>query len=310
MYNDPGQRRLLFWAVVCGCWSLSVLFTADVIRTATDPRALSLGYDSHAYWHAWQQHLYRQNLGTHFNRYLYSPLFAQLLWPLTLLPWRLFVTMWSGVTALMFMWLLWPVRLVWRVPLFAVLCLHESFVGNVNALLAAMMVVGFHKPAVWSFALLTKVAPGMGLLWFAVRSEWHALRIVAVTTSSLVLVSAIAAPDLWQQWGRLLTAGGVETQTLIPYWLQVVLAFFVVLFAALTDRRWLLAVAVLLCLPVVSILSLSLLAAIPRLALPRSQSENAGLPLGRNATQAHLPRTIRRRNTGLRMAQGYWTSNH
>lgn len=224
-----------------------------------------VGYDSHAYWHAWEQQLYRQDPDVHFDRYLYPPIFAQLIWPLTLLPWSVFVTVWSAMTAGVFLWLLWPLRLRWRVPLFVVLCLHEALVGNVNALLAAMLVLGFRYPGLWAFAFLTKVAPGIGLLWFALRREWRPLGIAVVTTGVLVGASLLTSFALWRQWLDLVTSGTVETQSLIPYWLQLVLGIGVISYAALQDRAWLLPVGVFLLSPVASLLTLSLLAAIPRL---------------------------------------------
>ena len=41
--------------------------------------------------------------------------------------------------------------------------------GNVSLLLAVAIVVGFRWPAAWALVLLTKITPGIGLLWFAVR---------------------------------------------------------------------------------------------------------------------------------------------
>lgn len=256
----------MYGAVVGVCWGLAAFFAVAVARAVTDGAVPHLGYDSHAYWHAWRQHLYNQSPDMQFNRFLYSPLFAQLIWPLTKLPWPVFVTVWSVVTAAIFLWLLWPVRQVWRVPLFVFLCLHEVFVGNINALLAAMVVLGFRYPGLWAFALLTKVAPGVGLLWFALRRDWRSLGVVAATTSLLASVSLIAAPGLWRQWLRLLTSGRVATQTLLPYWLQLVVAVMIVSIAARSNRGWLLPVGMLLTLPVAgSVLTLSVLAAIPRL---------------------------------------------
>ena len=39
------------------------------------------------------------------------------------------------------------------------------------------IVLGFRWPFTWAFVLLTKVTPGVGLLWFAVRREWRSLAI-------------------------------------------------------------------------------------------------------------------------------------
>ena len=46
-----------------------------------------------------------------------------------------------------------------------------------GAFIAAAIVIGFRWPAAWSLVLLTKITPGIGLLWFAVRREWRSLAI-------------------------------------------------------------------------------------------------------------------------------------
>ena len=51
----------------------------------------------------------------------------------------------------------------------------ELYHGNIHLLMAAAIVLGFRYPIGWSFLLLTKVTPGVGLVWFAVRREWRPL---------------------------------------------------------------------------------------------------------------------------------------
>ena len=51
---------------------------------------------------------------------------------------------------------------------------------------------GFRYPWTWGFVLLTKVTPGVGLLWFAVRREWRALAIALGVTGAIVAVSLVA----------------------------------------------------------------------------------------------------------------------
>ena len=48
-----------------------------------------LGWDAHAYYVAWSGGLYEALPGS-ADAYNYSPLFAQIVWPLTLLPWPVF----------------------------------------------------------------------------------------------------------------------------------------------------------------------------------------------------------------------------
>jgi len=43
---------------------------------------------------------------------------------------------------------------------------------HARGLLAVAIAVGFRYPAAWALVLITKVTPGIGLVWFAVRREW------------------------------------------------------------------------------------------------------------------------------------------
>ncbi len=225
------------------------------------------GADSHAYWNAWRHdHLYTATPGQ-VDAYLYSPAFAEMLRPLTWLPWPVFAALWSSALAAIFWWLLLPVRVEWRIPLF-VLCLPEIVIGNVYALFAAVLVLGFRRPALWAFPVLTKIAPGVGWVWFAVRREWRALAVAVGTTTLVVVISVAAAPSLWAQWVHFLTdnrgyAG--ESSHLLGV-VRIPMAVAVAAVAARTNRAWLLAVALVLSSPVLaSFTPLTALTAIPRL---------------------------------------------
>ena len=52
----------------------------------------------------------------------------------------------------------------------------EINAANINFPMGLAIVAAFRWPALWAFPLLTKVTPGVGVLWFAVRREWRALR--------------------------------------------------------------------------------------------------------------------------------------
>ena len=55
-------------------------------------------------------------------------------------------------------------------------------------------------PALWAFPLLTKVTPGVGLVWFAVRREWRTLAAVLAITAVAVGASVAIAPVAWSEW--------------------------------------------------------------------------------------------------------------
>jgi hypothetical protein len=204
------------------------------------------------------------------GRYLYSPLFAQLLWPITRLPWEVFAPQWSLAMAAVFWWLLRPLSVRWRVPAFVLLCLEEVILGNVRALVAAALVLALRRPAFWALPLLTKVASGVGVLWHVVRREWRAVAVVAGTLTLLVAVSAAFDPDLWRQWVLFL-----RQEVVVPtggYPLTVArwaLAVVLVVVAARRGRPEWLAPATALASPVIYLADLSLLAAMPRLSAQR-----------------------------------------
>ena len=70
----------------------------------------------------------------------------------------------------------------------------DLYHGNIHLLLAVAIVLGFRYPAAWAFVLLTKVTPGIGLLWFAARGEWRKLGIALGFTAAIVAVTFVFMP--------------------------------------------------------------------------------------------------------------------
>ena len=62
--------------------------------------------DAYAYWSTAHGPMYDGQTAGAMGAYLYSPAFAQLLTPLTILPWPLFVTIWTGINLAIVWWLL------------------------------------------------------------------------------------------------------------------------------------------------------------------------------------------------------------
>src|SRR4029453_16027075 len=120
--------------------------------------------------------------------YLYSPAFAQLLAPLTWLPLNVFTAIWTGINCAA----LWYLLRRWSLPSLLFLPIpFEIISGNVHLLYAVAIVAGFRYPVTWALMLLTKVTPGVGLLWFLVRREWRALAIAIGLTAAIVAVSFV-----------------------------------------------------------------------------------------------------------------------
>jgi hypothetical protein len=249
-FRRPVTLGLVLAAWIIGGWWLLVLGEGGPV-------------DVRAYYLVDLDHPYADARVDARDAFLYSPAFAQLTEPLRLLPWATF-------------------RLLWRVGEFAALtalagpltlpCLFlgpittELNVGNIHLLLAAAIVAGFRWPAAWAFVLLTKVTPGIGLLWFAVRREWCQLGKAVGTTLAIVAVSAVLAPGLWLDWIALLAREAAAPPrrewevVMLPLSWRVVVAAVVIVWGARNDRRWAVPLGAFLALPVTWYTGLSLLA--------------------------------------------------
>jgi hypothetical protein len=207
--------------------------------------------DSKAYYLASLDDPYaRSQVGGDYA-YLYSPVFAQLLAPLRLLPIGWFVAVWTLVLVAALAWT--ARRLALPLLLFQPV-IASIALGNVELLIAAAIVAGFRWPAAWAFVLLSKVTPGIGLVWFAVRREWRALAIALGATAAIAVVSFAIAPRLWFDWADVLLKNrgtAVSLPTLPgPLWLRVLAGGAMVAWGARTNRRWTVPVGSAIAVPV------------------------------------------------------------
>lgn len=218
------------------------------------------GFDSHAYWLTRTGVEYVLNPGQQ-NAYLYAPAFAQAILPLTLLPWPVFAALWFLAAATTYAWLVAPASPRVRVVLLA-LCLGDVVYGNVWWLFALALTVGLRRPALWTIPLLLKITPAVGLIWFAVRREWHGLFVALAVAAALVGVSFAIDPHAWSE-----SLGFVRRQGRTTRFEEARLCagFVVAAYAGLSDRKWLLVPALWLAAPVFSINGLGIAAALPRL---------------------------------------------
>jgi hypothetical protein len=215
------------------------------------------GMDGRAYWLSDLSHLY--GLGSsHDDAFLYSPAFAEIVAPLTNLPWGGFLALLTMANLAALWYLLGP----WALPmlLFPVVSI-ELLMANINLLIAVAIVAGFRRPYLWGFVLLTKVTPGVGLLWFLVRREWRSLGIALGATLAVMAVSAVIAPHLWAQWfGFLATAPQPITSgpdapwqppVAVPLLVRLPIAATIVVYGALTDRPQCVPIAAAIAQPVI-----------------------------------------------------------
>lgn len=243
-------------------------------------REWGTGQDAYCYWQASLTDPYARSDWTNPVAYVYSPAFLQLLAPLAALPWQAFVAAWTVI-------MLVGVRFLTGPRWFAVgvaFALMELGGGNISILLAVAMVVGFRWPAAWAFVLLTKVTPGVGLLWFAVRREWNELAVVVVTTGMVVAGSALLLPGAWSDWITVLSglAGrdGTWAALPIPFLARFPVAVALVVWGARTDRRWTVPVAGMIALPALWYGGFSMLLATLALSRPEWRDSSGGTGQG------------------------------
>jgi Glycosyltransferase family 87 len=223
----------------------------------------SVGYDAFAYWSIDLHNPWALSLGNNFTLggFRYAPPIALLFAPLGLLPWWLFLLLWGALLLATLFWLggRWALVLLALPPIAL-----ELYHGNIHLLIAAAVVLGMRYPAAWSFVLLTKVTPGIGVLWFAVRREWRSLAIALGATAAFALISTIVAPQFWGQWLDSLFSNLDQPQYYSippPAPIRLPIAAVIVIWGARTNRPWTVAVAATLGLPIIWPHGLAVLAA-------------------------------------------------
>ncbi|MGZ8528099.1 MAG: glycosyltransferase family 87 protein [Candidatus Limnocylindrales bacterium] len=176
--------------------------------------------------------------------FLYSPAAAQAMVPLQLLSFEAFVALLRGAELLAVFALagpLVPLVVFWS-PLAS-----EINAANINILIVAVAVWGLRWPWLWSFVLLTKVAPGVGLLWFVARREWRHLGVALGVTAVISIMSFALAPGSWFEWVAYMTT--LAPSDGVPLWVRLGMAAAIVVWGALTDRPWTVVLAVTIATP-------------------------------------------------------------
>jgi hypothetical protein len=262
-------RRVLGVAGLVLAVLLVLLMTA--MAEPFEPDSFGPGHDARAYWAAPLDDPYEPGSVGQESAYLYSPAFLVVLSPLRALPWPIFLGLWTaGLLAVLF----WMARPLLFLPLL-LLALPEIWGGNITILLAAAIVLGFSRSGAWAFPVLTKVTPGLGVLWFGVRREWFKFGMAVAATAAIIAVTALVTPGLWAEWFSLLTSSTgsstVPGSVPIPLALRLPIAAAVIAYAAWKGKRWLLPIGVLLAMPVIWWGSLALLVAC--VALKRDEVE-------------------------------------
>jgi hypothetical protein len=258
---EPGQqtafrRRILRdGAVVAG-----LIFGLYLVLVAA-PAKGSLAFDAVAYWQVNLARPYGGNVGD-LGFFAYAPPIALLAAPLGALPWQVFIVGWYG---LLLGATLWLGRRRWLLLLAFPPVAVELYHANIHLLMACAIVLGFRYPAAWAFVLLTKVTPGIALLWFVARRERRQLFLAIGATGAIVGVTVVTMPTQWQEWLGLLAASSGSMPPWpalpIPLWLRLPAAAALVWWGARRDAYWTVPAAAAIALPALWPGGLAILAA-------------------------------------------------
>jgi len=252
-------------------------------------------WDSAIYWSAPLGDPYAGARIGGFDAYLYSPAFLQLMAPFRLLPWEAFHLLWSLMLLGCLVWLVgrWTPVVIVLPPVAG-----ELMGGNINLLIAVAVVLGVRGGGAWALVLLTKVVPGIGLLWFALRRQWREVAIGLGLAAAVAGVSFAITPGLWVDWIRVLVESAVHPDTghipwtallPIPLWLRLPLALALVAVAARRNQPWLLPIGIYLALPALWVSGLVILLAIPRLRRSGPERQAALAAPAERAATAEAP---------------------
>ena len=214
--------------------------------------------DVRYYWAADPGHLYLHPELAEKNGYNYTPAFEYVVGWGRLLPFDVFVAIWRAILLGAVVYLAGPLTLP---VLLTVPVASEINAGNIQILLALAIVLGFRWAGAWAFVLLTKVTPGVGLLWFLVRREWRPLLIAGGVTGVLLLASLVTHGSQWPGYLDLITSGASPAVApyYLPLWVRLPPAIALIVIGARLGWRWTVVAGSTLALPVFYIISWSML---------------------------------------------------
>jgi hypothetical protein len=186
---------------------------------------------------------------------------AQLLAPLHVVPFAVATVAW---TTLAFLCLWYCVR-EWTLPVaaagaVAILLpdtsmltqalsgpLSAVLLGNVNIVIAAIVVAAIRRPEWWAVSAVLKVGTGVGVLWHPARGDWRGLVRAGAILLGIVIASFALAPSLWSDWVSFVlhNPNGSSLVPVVgpPLWMRGLAAVALTVYAARTSRAWLVPVA-------------------------------------------------------------------
>lgn len=227
------------------------------------------GRDAMAYYNASLADIYANStfLSTGF---VYSPAFAVMVEPFRWVDpvWLLLMIRIGSAIALGYLVTPWlgAVLIIGQFPGVR----EELGVGNLDLVTAAILVLVLTRPWLWATLLLTKVTPGVGLVWHLARREWRALAVAGVSTIVVVVAALPWMTGAWTEWMQVLTGDNLDiadAHVVYPLWARGLVAVAIVALAAATDRAWLVPIAVAVSFPNPNVAHWLVMLAIPRMWL-------------------------------------------
>lgn len=256
------MTNLLRGWIVIDAFAIAMLIVFVATRIGS-----SEAVDAHVYWTARVANLYPPGSTSGDQSFQYPPILAQVIAPATLLPFPAFHAVWLTLLVASLAWLVGPLLALLLIVVPVTNVLAEVVIGNIHVLIAASIIVGLRWPAAWAFPALTKVTPGIGILWFIARREWRAAGIAVIATALVVIMSYVLAPQAWLEWLSWLTnrpEPPPNPDQLLPWAVlpvRLLVSSGLILFAAPRNWTWLLPLAIWLSLPIIWYNSLVILAA-------------------------------------------------
>ncbi len=210
------------------------------------------GFDAYTTWSIDFTNLYGiQYLD--LGAFRYTPAYAQIFQWVGALPWEVFLWIWDGILLLiLFKWARgWTLALLALPPVAL-----ELYHGNIHVFMAAAMVVGFRYPIAWVFPMISKVTPGLAVVWFLGRRDLGSFAIAVGSTGIICVISFLIAPQYWFDWvATMRDAVGFRPETPypvdIPFHIRAAAAVALALWGGATNRRWTVPVAGMLALPII-----------------------------------------------------------
>ncbi len=269
----PSRIFLLGLAVAVVAWILVIAWSNPTVMAHDVWNGQPVtAQDARSYYGLDLSNLYAgRSAWNEIGAYPYSPAFAQLVWPLDQLPWPVFVGAWTALLLTALYLLTGPELFLLGLAVGGM----EIAGGNISLLLALAIVTGFKRPWTWSLVLLTKITPGIGLLWFWYRGERRHVIRALVATFGIVTLSYLLVPQAWHDWIALLQAntgkGGTWAAIPIPLGIRAPAAVALIWWGAKRNQRWVVPVGSMLALPALWYGSLSMLLAVIPLTTPEER---------------------------------------